>query len=74
MGLELELEQVFSLVLPERRRHCGVCKDSGKVRYPDNQGSEYEDPCPVCNGKGWLPKEDVTLDEPASFVSESNSD
>lgn len=73
MGMEQQLEQVFSLVLPERHRHCGVCKGSGKVRYPDNQGSECEDPCPICNGRGWLPKEDI-LDGPTSFISESNSD
>jgi hypothetical protein len=52
-----------------------VCGGSGVVMCgPDNQGSDFEDQCPVCDGMGWLPKEDVTLDGPTSFISESNSD
>jgi len=71
----IKLQQVLSIGLRERRRRCGVCGGSGVVMCgPDNQGSEYEESCPVCNGTGWLPKEDVTLEGPASFVSESNSD
>jgi len=67
----IELQQVICL---ESLRHymaqCAVCDGTGKVRYPDNQGNEYEDSCPACDGIGWLPQEYV----PALFVSESNSD
>ena len=66
----MELQQVLSIGLRERRRRCGVCGSSGKVRYPDNQGSEWEDECPVCSGLGWIPEQYV----PPIFVSESNSD
>ena len=71
----MEQQQFLSLGLRERRRQCGVCGGSGVVMCgPDNQGSDFEDQCPVCDGMGWLPKEDVTLDGPTSFISESNSD
>jgi len=49
-----ELKQELSLNMSNRRQRCGACGGSGKVRYPDNQGNEYEDPCPVCDGTGWV--------------------
>lgn len=73
MGMEPKKE--LQLEMSNRRQRCGVCSGTGLVRYPDNQDSEYEDPCPICDGKGWLPeKEDVAPDGPATFISESNSD
>ena len=70
----MELEDVRGLEMLARERRCATCGGSGKVHYPDNQGNEWEDFCPVCEGWGWLPQEGVALDGPASFISESNSD
>lgn len=69
MGMELELESLLHYMA-----QCAVCNGVGKVRYPDNQGNKYENSCPACDGIGWVPQEYVTLDGPASFISESNSD
>jgi len=37
-----------------RRQGCGACGGSGLVRTPDNQGSDWEGDCPVCDGTGWV--------------------
>lgn len=51
----------------DRRQRCATCSGTGKVHYPSlvfitSEGAmidEVEDPCPVCDGKGWVEEEEA---------------
>lgn len=53
----LELKQDLRMEMRDRKRRCSVCSGSGVVRVPDNQSSEIECDCRVCDGTGWLPEQ-----------------
>jgi DnaJ-class molecular chaperone len=63
--MAFELKQELRLEMSNRRTRCAVCGGSGLVRTPDNQGSEWEGGCPVCDGTGWVA--DIELAEAAGW-------